>query len=159
MSEIVKEAKAEYTRAKDRITKCLATTPDDKVAWSPAPSARTPIELVAHAAMGTAGIQGMLKGEPFPFNDVAELDEHSRTREKKFTSREQALTLLNESSDSYLAWLDTLSPEQVASTIDLGFGTFPMANAITFAADHLRNHAAQIEYIQTIYGDRDWHMQ
>ena len=158
MSEVVNDAKAEYNRAKDRLTKCLETTPDDKAGWSPAPTARTPIEIVAHAAMGTRGIHGMMKGDPFPFNDMAEIDAVSRAEEKKYSRREQALALLQETSDSYLSWLDTLTPEQVSSEADFGFAKFPMAAAITFPADHLRSHAAQIEYIQTIYGDRDWHM-
>jgi hypothetical protein len=33
-----------------------------------------------------------------------------------------------------------------------------MAMAITFPADHMRGHTAQIDYLQTIWGDHDWHM-
>ncbi len=155
---IVTEAKAEFSRAKDRLTHNLETTPDDRINWSPSPTSRTPIEIVVHASMGTAGIHGMLQGKPFPFSGTAELDAHSRSEEKGFTTREQVLGHLEKTSGEYLAWLDTLTPEDVASTWEAPFGSFPMSNAITFAADHLRNHAGQIEYIQTIYGDRDWHM-
>ena len=34
-----------------------------------------------------------------------------------------------------------------------------MAVGITFAAYHTHGHVAQMDYIQTIYGDQDWHMQ
>jgi hypothetical protein len=154
----VEEAKAEFLRAKDRITRGLATTPDDKINWSPSPTARTPIEIVAHAALSIDGIQGMLEGKPFPFSGVDDLDSQSRTQEKTFTTREKVLGVLEEKSATYIEWLDRLTPEQVASTISLPFGSFPMAAAITFSADHLRGHACQIDYIQTIYGDRDWHI-
>jgi len=158
MENIIPEAKAELTRAKERAERALATTPDDKINWSPGPCARTPIQLVAHGAMGISGIQGMLVGKPFPYAGIVEADTAWRAAEKEFTNREQVLALLEQSSAEYLAWLDTLTAEQLASTLELPFGSFPMAAAITFAADHLRNHAAQIDYIQTVYGDQDWHM-
>ena len=156
--QTINEAKAEFTRAKDRLVKDLKTTPDDKINWSPSPTARTPIECVAHAAMSIEGMQGMFTGKPFPFSGVDELDQFSRQKESEFKTREKAIGLLEENSKGYLDWLDTLTPEQLQSTLDLPFGSFPYAAAITFAADHLRCHAGQIEYIQTIYGDRDWHM-
>ena len=30
--------------------------------------------------------------------------------------------------------------------------------AITFASSHTNGHAAQLDYIQTAFGDHDWHM-
>jgi hypothetical protein len=158
METIVHEAKAEFTRAKERMARALATTPDDRINWSPGACARTPLQQVAHGAMAISGIQDMLVGKPFPYTDIAKADAEWRAAEKEFTTRAQVLGLLEQSSGAYLAWLDTLTSEQLASTLQLPFGSFPMAAAITFAADHLRNHAAQIDYIQTIYGDMDWHM-
>jgi hypothetical protein len=157
-NQIVTDAKAELGRACDRITRTLETTPDDKINWSPSPTSRTPIQQVVHAALGIEGIHGMLQGKPFPFSGPDEMDRVSRQTEKGYTTREAALSLLTEKKDAYLNWLDTLTDEQVASNWEAPFGTFPMASAITFPADHTRNHAGQIEYTQTIYGDLDWHM-
>lgn len=157
MNETVEAAKAEFTRAKDRVAKALDTTPDDRINWSPSPTARTPLHQVAHAAMSIKGMQDWLAGKPFPFESVADLDSYSRDKEKDFTSREQAIALLEENGAGYLAWLDTLTPEQVSGPFESPMGTFPMASAITFCADHLRAHASQIDYIQTVYGDHDWH--
>ena len=156
--QTVTEAKAEFTRAKDRLAKDLATTPDDKINWSPSSTSRTPIECVVHAAMGTRGIMGMFQGQPFPFSSMAELDAFSREKEKEYKTREQAISVLEETSTEYCDWLDSLTPDQINSKWESPMGSFPMAAAITFPADHLRCHAGQIEYIQTIYGDRDWHM-
>jgi hypothetical protein len=158
MEEISSQAKAEFVRAKERMAHNLATTPDDKINWSPAPTARTPIQLVAHGAMGTAGIQGMLMGKPFPYSSFAEMDTALRVQEKEFTTREQALDLLEKTSAEYLQWLDTLTAEQLASTVQAPFGSIPMVIGITLPADHLRNHCGQIDYVQTICGDLDWHM-
>jgi hypothetical protein len=158
MEDVISAAKAEFTRANQRVAKCLATTPDDKLNWSPAPTSRTIVQQVAHVAMAVDGIQGMLVGKPFEFASIADMDASIRAAEKEFTSREQVQALLDEKSAAYLAWLDTLTPEQIASTVHLPFGAMPMAVAITIMADHYRGHAYQIDYIQTMYGDMDWHM-
>jgi hypothetical protein len=159
MENIIPEAKAEFIRAKERMVRALATTPDDKINWSPGSCARTPLQQVAHGAMAISGIQDMIVGKPFPYAGIVEADAAWRAAEKEFTTRELVLGLLEQSSSDYLAWLDALTSEQLASTLQLPLvGPFPMAAAITIAANHLRDHAVQIEYIQTIYGDLDWHI-
>ena len=159
MEDIISQAKAEFTRTKERAVRALATTSEDRINWSPSPTARTPIQLVAHGAMVISGIQGMLTGQPFPYSGAAEFDTALRAAEKEFTTREQVLSLLEQNSAGYFTWLDALTPEQLASTVQMPFGpAIPMAVGITFPAYHLSGHVAQMDYIQTIYGDRDWHM-
>ncbi len=159
MEDIISQTKAEFIRAKERMAHALATTPDDRINWSPSPTSRTPLQLVAHGAASISGIQGMLDGKPFPFSGIVEFDATMRTDEREYTSREQVLSLLEQNSAGYLAWLDALTPEHLASMVQLPFGpSVPMALAITFPAYHLQSHIAQMDYIQTIYGDHDWHM-
>jgi len=159
MEDIISQTKAEFLRAKARMTHALATTPDDRINWAPSSTARTPLQQVAHGAGAISGIQGMLNGKPFPFAGMAEFDTVLRAEEKEFTTREQALGLLEQNSAEYLKWLDGLTPEQLASTVQPPFGSpIPLAFGITFAAYHLSGHVAQMDYIQTIYGDQDWHM-
>lgn len=160
MEDIISQTKAQFVRTKERMAHALATTPNDKLQWSPSATARTPLQQVAHGAMSISGIQGMLVGKPFPYADTAEYDTVLRVAEKEFATREQVLGLLEQTSSEYLAWLDTLTPEQFASTVHPPFGSpVPMAIGITFPVYHLSSHIAQMDYIQTIYGDHDWHMQ
>jgi len=159
MEDIISQTKAELVRAKEQMARALATTPDDRINWSPSPTARTPIQQVAHAANAIPGIQGMATGKPFPFKSLAEFDAAMRAEEAGFNDREQARALLETNTAAYLSWLDTLTPEQIASPVQMPFGPpVPLSVAITFAAYHLRGHVAQMDYIQTIYGDQDWHM-
>ena len=65
---------------------------------------------------------------------------------------------MEKNSKEFIEFLDGLSEEKLESTFETQMGSFPMMVAITFPADHLRSHAAQMEYIQTIYGDREMHM-
>jgi len=156
MPEAVEQAKAEYTRVTSRITKGLKATPEDKLNWAPSDTARTPVQLAAHAAMATEGIAGMLQGKSRPSMSIEEMDRAMRAAEKEFTSAEQALGLLESTSAAYFAWLDTLTDEQLATIVELPFGPMPLAVAITIPADHARQHASQLEYVQTIYGDYEW---
>jgi hypothetical protein len=153
----VSQAKAEFLRAKARLLVALDTTPDDKLNWSPSATARTPVELVAHAASSVPLIQGTICGAPWPYTSLTEADAAFRAADKPFKTREQAIEHLEETSSKFIAWLDSLTPEQVESTVHSVIGTFPMSVAITLPADHMRGHTAQIEYIQTIWGDYDWH--
>ncbi|MGO8670661.1 MAG: DinB family protein [Capsulimonadaceae bacterium] len=157
MDDTISRTKAEYIRAKDRLVRLLDKTPEDKINWSPSPTARTPVQLASHASMVVGGLLDMLKGQPFEFTNTAELDARFRQAERGFTTREQALGLLETNSAQYLAFLDGLTEEQLASDVTTPFGTFPMALAITFAADHMRGHLGQIDYLQTIWGDYDWY--
>ncbi len=97
-------------------------------------------------------------GKPFPFADMAAMDLASREKERGHTTRESAVALLESTSAEYVRWLESLSTEQANSTIESDFGSFPMAVAVTFVADDIRGHAAQLDYMQTIYGDMDWHI-
>lgn len=160
MEDAVSQAKTEFVRAKDRLIKLLAETPDDKINWSPSPSSRTPIQLVAHSAIAIRNIHRFLDGHSFEIKDPAKADEHFRVQENQFTSREQALELLDEVSTNYVSWLDALTPENLSAIIELpfNFGSAPVAAGLAFPWRHTQAHIAQLEYIQTIYGDQDWHL-
>jgi hypothetical protein len=159
MEDVISQAKAEFIHAKQRIEHSLATTPDDRINWAPSPTARTPIQTIAHAADSVKHIHGMLDGRPFQSASPAEADIAFHEWERQFTTREQVLCVLNENSANYLAWLDTLTSDRLDTMIELPFdlGSAPIRMGLTFPVRHTHEHAAQIEYIQTIYGDLDRH--
>ena len=86
MQDTLGQTKAEFLRAKERLARTLATTPDERINWSPSPTARTPIQQAAHCAQSISGIQGMLSGKPFPYTNMAEFDAALRAGEKEFTT-------------------------------------------------------------------------
>lgn len=158
--EFIESAKAEFLQAKEGMVKALATTPDDRINWAPAPTARTPVQQVAHSAASIGHITGMLSGTHFAPQTPEEADKGFREWEQQFSTREEVLELLNQKSDAFLAWLDSVTSEQLETTVRLPFnlGIAPIRAVITAPALHTRFHAAQMEYTQTIYGDQDWHL-
>lgn len=159
-SETIERAKAAYVHSKAQLCSAFANIPDERLNWSPSSTARTPIQIVAHAAEAVKFINEQLDGIPFQHKSTAEADAAFREWEGQFNSREQVIGLLEEISTRYLAWLDNLTPKRLESEVDLPFnlGTMSIASWLTAAPDHTRFHAAQLEYIQTIYSDRDWHL-
>ena len=151
-------AKAEFLRAKDRVVKAIDTTAEDRLCWSPSPTARTPLEVAAHCAIMLPLMMAWLQGKPHPFGDMEAMDTKARQDEAAFTTREQVMSALDTHCAAYTNWLESLTPEQLETPVGFGEMSFPLTDAITFAADHFRGHASQIDYIQTIYGDRDFHM-
>src|SRR5258706_2858285 len=160
MEDVISQAKADFVRAKDQLSRAFANTPDDRVNWAPTPTARTPVQIVVHCAQALKNINDFLDGRQFAFTNTAEADKYFREQERPFTTREQAVSLLEKNSSEYLAWLDALTPDRLNTLIQLPFGpgAAPLAVGLSFPPTHTNGHVGQIDYIQTIYGDYDWHL-
>ncbi len=160
MQDLIASARADFLQAKIALDHALATTPDDRLNWSPSPSARTPIAQVVHAAHSIDNISKMLWGDPFTVPTTAAADAGFLEMERNVSSREKAAQLFDEKASAFVAWLDALIVERLVDEVVLpfGMGKAPVWLAITFPAKHTIWHVAQIEYIQTAYGDRDWHV-
>jgi len=161
MENTIEQAKASLQQAKGRLIHVLAMTPDDRINWSPSPTSRTPIQVVVHAAEAVKNIKEMMNGNPFTVPNTTEADKGFREAEKAFSTREEVLGLFEKHCAEYEEFLNRLDSSQLDSMITLpfGMGQAPIGMALTFIPMHTNNHVAQIEYIQTIYGDLDWHMQ
>lgn len=160
MSEMIERTKNDFLQAKATLERALATTPDDRINWSPAPTARTPIQLVAHAAWSLGSMHEMLQGRTYAVPTTEQADKEFREWEGHFSTREKVLSLLEKNSAEFLSWLESLDPKELQTviTFPFGMGEAPMSVALPFMAVHVNWHAAQLAYLQTIYGDRDWHM-
>ena len=140
-----------------RLAQGLATTPDDRINWSPTPTARTPVEVVAHVATVISTFHQVMMGAPFPDIQMDNFDAILRRQEAQYKTRESAMSLFETNREAYAEWLGQLSPEALATEVEFPFGKVPMPVAIDMLNDHIVNHTGQLDYIQTIYGDRVWH--
>jgi len=154
MSQTLKD---NFERRASRLAQGLATTPDDRINWSPTPTARTPVEVVAHVATVISTFHQTMMGAPFPDIQMENFDAILRRQEAQYKTRESAMTLFEKNREAYAEWLGQLSPETLATEVEFPFGKVPMPAAIDMLNDHIVNHTGQLDYIQTIYGDRVWH--
>ena len=158
MDNTVRLAIQEFNQAAEQLVRVFKNTPEDRVAWSPSATARTPIQLVAHSAFSIGFIGEMLLGTPYPAKTMAEADAQFLEMEKSITTAEAALKLLQDRRESHISLLESLTESQLEESVaaPFGLGSVPMRLAITFPAGHTRGHTSQLEYLQTIYGDREW---
>ena len=79
--------------------------------------------------------------------------------EKNYRTRESVESFLEDKAGAFLAFLDGVNEEQLLTlvTLPFGMGELPLGMMITFPAMHTMVHTGQLEYLQTIYGDRVWH--
>ena len=120
--------------------------PADKLAWKPAPTAKSALEIVNHTAGAFKGMQPVLSGGsygPAPFAPA--------------TTAAEARELIVGAATEYAAALRALSPEDLGKTVQLPFGTFPLGRCATFPVFDVMHHHGQIAYIQTLLGDTEDH--
>lgn len=154
----IPEAKSTFQMSIDRIKRILNRTPDERLLWSPAPTARTPLAQVVHAATSIGHIHNMVMGNPYTTATMEEADAEFLVLEGKISTREEALALLDRNSIAYLDWLDRLAEDQLSKlvTTPFGMGEAPIGFMLMMITFHTNDHAAQMDYIQTCYGDRSW---
>ncbi|MCW5939384.1 MAG: DinB family protein [Fimbriimonadaceae bacterium] len=157
--ETVVRTKAELDESVGRMLALMDATPDDKLFWNPSPSARSIGEIAAHAAHALENITSQMRGEPFPIPTSSDANRMFREHDRAFTDRQEVRRLLEEMRSAYDAFLDSLTPKDLDRTVPLpfGLGEWPLREFIGAGPMHTRCHNAQIEYIQTLYGDQDWH--
>jgi hypothetical protein len=157
MQEIIGQAKQSIVMGKERFLKTFSFVPDDKLTWSPTPSSKSALRIAAHIGISNQGMAGVVRGEKPPFSSMAELFAMIDAEEQKITTRDAAVQLIEASTNSALAALDALTPEQLGGAAGLPGMEMPMAQFIMIIGMHMSNHAAQIDYLQTTWGDLENH--
>src|SRR3954467_1411366 len=137
MDNVVATCKQSAVRGMERFLKTLSFVPDDKLTWSPAPTAKHALRIAAHTA-NTAGFFAQLfRDGNFPPVDMAQMFAAMASAEEAITTREAAIELLRKNTDAIVAALDAATPELIASTLETPFGfTAPMAFFMTIPGVH-----------------------
>src|SRR4051812_18322600 len=105
-----------------RLSRAFARVPDERLKWAPSPTARSPLELVAHCALSLGFICELLGGKPYPAPTTAQADAEHLARERAISSREEALGLWNTNHAKYIALIESMTEEDMAKMVELPFG-------------------------------------
>jgi len=156
---VIESTQAQLMQSKDRMAQLLAVTPDDRLNWQPSPSGRSILQIVAHSANALGNIALQLQGVPFAIPTSREANEQFLVRDAAYTEREEVANLLEAKCAEYVGFLATVRLEDLDRMLALpfGLGQAPLGYFMTMGNLHTLGHIAQIEYIQTLYGDHDWH--
>ncbi|MDH7571159.1 MAG: DinB family protein [Armatimonadota bacterium] len=147
MYDPIQHAKQAAAAAAQRFLKTFAAVPDDKLSWSPAPTAKSALQIAAHAAAVNRGLAALIAGKPYPASP-----------QEAPTTRAAAVKALEESAAEVQAALEGVRPDEVDTVIEAPWMKAPRVVFMNLVATHLQSHAAQIDYLQTIWGDTQFHM-
>lgn len=160
MESLVTFCKESATRGMEQFLKTFSFVPDDKLTWTPSPTAKSAIRIAAHAALYAGRFALMIEDRKLPPTDnLPELLAKWTAEEAAITSRAEMESVFRENTDEVLAALDSLTPEAIGITLDTGLGwTVPMTFLMELPGLHAMAHAAQIDCLQTCWGDQEVHV-
>jgi hypothetical protein len=139
--------------------KTFSFIPDDKLDWTPSPSAKSALRIAAHTAVTAGNFAKMIRDRKLPMGEeIPVLVEQTETAEKMVTSRAEVEALFRKNTDEVLAALDTLDPDAIRMILDSSLGwTMPMTFLMGLPGMHAMCHAGQIDFLQTCWGDQVVH--
>ena len=159
LKKTVADCQARAKAAAERLSTTLSFVPDNKLNWSPSPTARTPLAIVAHCCVANRMFAKVLRGEPIaPMPTHEEVRTLSQKFEATIRERAEAVRQLEASSEEVVAALATMTAERLATSQNSPGGPLPMAVWVNLPSMHMGNHASQVDYLQTIWGDVTDHM-
>ena len=131
-----------------RLAHYLGFIPAEREHWTPAPEAKSPLEIASEAVRVFGMYLPMLEqGEFPPFNRGFEPP----------ASLAEAKTQLLEISEQYARALESAGPElDRAQPMPFG-GVFRATRAACYPLLDLMNHHGQILYLQSLLGDAEMH--
>ena len=138
-------------RAMSRFYDTLSHVPEEKLNYKPTETCRSPLNIAAHTAMTNQFFAKVLTTGELPGPDeIMEAQKSGAAIEQGFTSREQVLELLKQGHNDVKEAYEKVSIPALESNPRLQFFA-------TLPAYHTVNHAAQIDYMQTMWGDLEDH--
>ena len=158
LPELVARTKEDTERAKAQLLRTFEFVLDEKLLWSPAPSARTAVQIVSHCGMANFAFATALRGEEFELSaDPTEAAVQIRLAGREIATREEAVKLVEDSTAEVLEALDNVSEAMLETEPLSPFGPFPFTFWMSLPSDHMTAHVSQIDYLQTIWGDLESH--
>jgi uncharacterized damage-inducible protein DinB len=134
----------------------FSRVPDEKLEWAPAPTAKSALRIAAHAALYAGRFAQMIRERELP--QPEDLDDWLAQREAEeaaIATRDEVERAFRKGTEEVLAALDSLTPEEVASTMDSGQGwTMSMDFLMRLPGIHATLHTGQIDYLQTCWDDQ-----
>jgi len=128
----------------------LKYIPDEKLDWCPMGKAKTPRHIGLECAGAYKWGAAIIRGGPAEWPEAKDED---------YPTREAMVELLDASLAEFAAALDTVTEEQLNETREVFWGQESVRNLLWINYWHSVYHAGQLNYIQTMLGDTEMHME
>jgi len=159
MESLVAACKESAVGGMEVLLKTFSFVPDDKLIWTPTPSAKSAIRIAAHTALYAGRFARMIKDRKLPASDnLAEWLARVNAEEAAITSRTEMESVFRKGTDEVIAALDSVPPDAIGTSLDTGLGwSMSMTFLMNLPGLHAMAHSGQIDYLQTCWGDQDVH--
>ena len=159
MERLVAASKESAVWGMEHFLKVFSFVPDDKLTWTPTPTAKSAIQIAAHTALYAGIFAGMIKDRKLPASDnLTEWLAQRNAAEAAVTSRTEIESIFRKGTEEVLAALDSLTPEAIETSLDSGLGwSMPMTFLMNLPGIHAVGHTGQIDYLQTCWDDQEVH--
>ena len=157
-TEMIGHAVGFAESGKGHFLKTFGAVPADKQNFTPAEGAKTPIQLGAHIAVSNNGFAQMFEGGDGPMPEMDEMIAMMNKAEAEIDTAEKVVAAVEKSHTRLIASINGLSAERFASKIPTPFGEMVVAEMVFYPGTHYHCHASQVDYVQTCYGDFDFHI-
>jgi hypothetical protein len=157
MEDLISMCKDRATSNMEFFLRNFSHVPDDKLTWTPTPTAKSAIRIAAHTALYAGRFARMIEDRKLPqVDNLSEWLAQREAEEIAITSRTEMETIFRKGTDEVLAALDSLTPVEIGLTLDSGLGfSMPMIQLMNLPGWHATLHAGQIDYLQTCWGDQE----
>ncbi len=142
---------------RDQVLRTAQAVPDDKLYWKPLDHGRTVLDLLGDAAQTPIFATQMLTNPDFKLSREAFAQ---MAQERANWTREETVEHLNKNTDEVIEAIRNTSEEDLAKIVTLPMGggmTLPVSAWVMLTYRTFISRMAQINYIQTLYGDFESH--
>jgi hypothetical protein len=146
--------KSEIDRAGASVFARAKKVPADKLEWSPLDHGRSVMNLVQECALCPSWTVDVLKTKKFESDPNESMAEYEAAR-AAITDLDSAEAAFNKNVADLKAAIDGFPEGEMLEEITIPWGTFSYADLMFVPAWNCHYHVGQINYIQTLYGDKD----
>src|SRR5437763_10080811 len=159
MESLVASCKESAVQGMEHFLKVFSFVPDDKLTWTPTPTAKSAIRIAAHTALYAGIFARMITDRKLPGSDtLPEWLAQRNAAEAAITSRTEMESIFRKGTAEVIAALDSLTPEAIGTSLESGLGwSMPMTFLMNLPGMHTTLHTGQIDYLQTCWDDQEVH--
>src|ERR1041385_6789684 len=111
MESLVDSCKKSAVQGMEHLLTVFSFVPDDKLTWTPTPTAKSAIRIAAHTALYAGRFARMIRDRKLPGSDnLPEWMAQVNAEEAAITSRTEMERIFRKGTDEALAALDSVPP-------------------------------------------------
>lgn len=151
---LVRKAASDAQNTMEMFLRNFANVPDERLTWTPSPTAKSALRIAAHTATYAARFAQMIRTRSLPSGDVEAWIQKCRDEEMAVGTREGVERLFREGTALVIEALEGLTEEDIDMRLGSGDDTMSMAFLMGLPALHAAIHMGQIDFLQTCWGDQ-----